>query len=79
MEHAPELDSMTLPLYDKYYTHEDIKNLIKFFRSPVGKKYTAVSGAMMKDMIPIAQAWGQKNGAIMAEKAKNELEKYGYK
>jgi len=79
IELSPELNSMAVPLYDKYYTHEDIKNLITFFRSPIGKKYLAVSGSMMKDMMPIAQAWGKKIGPIMARKTEKELKKYGYK
>ena len=33
MKHAHELDAMTVPLYDKYYTHQDIKDLIVFLHS----------------------------------------------
>lgn len=79
LEHASELDRMTLPLYDKYYTHEDIKELIKFFSSPIGKKYSSVLKPMMQDMMPIAQEWGKKIGVISAMRVELELKRYGYK
>lgn len=79
LEHSSELDRMTLPLYDKYYTHEEIKELIKFFSSPIGRKYSSVLKPMMQDMIPISQEWGQKVGAITAQRVEQELKKYGYK
>jgi hypothetical protein len=79
IDHAPELNKMAAPLYDKYYTHNEIKQLIKFFSSPIGRKYLTVAGPMMQDMIPIAQAWGEKIGPIVAKRAEQELKKYGYK
>lgn len=79
LEHSSELDRMILPLYDKYYTHEEIKELIKFFSSPIGRKYSSVLKPMMQDMIPISQEWGQKIGAITAQRVEQELKKYGYK
>lgn len=76
---APELDNMTVPLYDKYYTHDEIKQLIVFFNSQVGRKYAAVVGPMVQDMMPVAQAWGNKVGPLAAKRAEQELRKYGYK
>ncbi|MDA8338856.1 MAG: DUF2059 domain-containing protein [Nitrospiraceae bacterium] len=79
LEHASELDRMIVPLYDKYYTHEEIKELIKFFNSQIGKKYSSVLKPMMQDMFPIAQEWGKKIGAIAAQRVEQELKRYGYK
>ena len=79
IENASELDSMVVPLYDKYYTHSEIKELIKFFSSPVGKKHTSTMKPMMQDIIPIAQEWGKKVGTIAAKRAEQELKRYGYK
>lgn len=76
---APELDNMTVPLYDKYYTHDEIKQLIGLFSSPIGRKYSAVVGPMMQDMMPIARSWGNKVGPLAAKRAEQELRKHGYK
>lgn len=79
IEHLQELENMMVPVYDKYYTHHDIKELIKFYSSPIGRKHLAVSGAITQDMIPKVQTWGKKAGAIKAKRAGQVLRKYGYK
>ena len=76
---APELFKMIAPLYDKYFTLSEIKKLIEFFGSPVGRKYIAVSLPMMQDMISLSQKWGQKFGADAAREVEKELKKLGYK
>lgn len=77
--HAHELDEMMVPLYDKYYTHQEIKDLIVFFKTPAGKKYASVLTPMMQEIVPIAQRWGAKVGPLAAKQAERELAKYGYK
>lgn len=79
LKHAPELFEMVAPLYDKYYTHSEIKKLIEFFSSPIGRKYNAVVQPMMNDLIPIAQKWGKKYGLVAAQEVEKELKKLGYK
>jgi hypothetical protein len=39
---AEELIKLIIPLYDKHLTHPEIKELIKFYETPVGKKMIAV-------------------------------------
>lgn len=78
LEHAPELEKMIVPLYDKHYTHSEIKELIKFFSTPIGKKYSIVAELLMQDMMPIAQKWGEKIAPIMVRRVEQELKRYGY-
>lgn len=78
LEKAPELFLMVEPLYGKYYTHAEIRDLIQFFDSPTGRKYNAVLQPMMNDMMPIAQKWGQELGPVAAKKVVKELKKRGY-
>jgi uncharacterized protein (TIGR02145 family) len=49
-----------IPIYDKYYTHDEIKQLIIFYESPVGKKSVEISPVIMKEMMAIGQKWGEK-------------------
>src|SRR5215471_1023488 len=37
-----DFNSITVDLYDKYFTAEEIKSLIQFYSSPVGQKATQV-------------------------------------
>ena len=55
MESAKEalpkmMDQMTAS-YDKYFTEQDIKDFITFYKSPVGQKYINVMPEMMKDIM----------------------------
>tara|TARA_Y100001933_G_C18869225_1_gene509244 strand:- start:187 stop:732 length:546 start_codon:yes stop_codon:yes gene_type:complete len=77
-ENSRYLDSKIIPIYDKYYTHEDIKNLIQFFKTQTGKKYASVLSPMAQEFIPIAQEWGRKIGPIAAERVAEKLNDLGY-
>ena len=40
-----------LKLYDRYYTQEEINDLIAFYKSPVGRKYVHVSPEITKAIV----------------------------
>jgi hypothetical protein len=42
-----------LNIYDKYFTHEEIKALIKFYKTPAGKKMITTMPAIQKDIMTI--------------------------
>src|SRR5947209_6161408 len=39
---AQELIDLSVPVYDKYLTHGDVKELIQFYETPAGKKLASV-------------------------------------
>lgn len=47
-----------VPLYDKYYSHEDILGLISFYESPLGKKLQASSPMLAKEGARLGVTWG---------------------
>jgi len=79
LELAPELFNAAIPLYDKYYTHSEIAELIEFFESPIGRKYSAAVQPITQDIIRIAKNWGRKVGPIAAQEVEKELIRLGYK
>lgn len=44
-----------VPIYARYYSAEDLKNILAFFESPAGKKYTAVLGDLAVEVGHAAQ------------------------
>ncbi len=42
-----------LNIYDKYFTHEEIKSLIKFYKTPAGKKMISTMPDIQKDIMTI--------------------------
>jgi hypothetical protein len=69
-----EFITMMVPLYDKYYTHEDIKGLIAFYESPLGQKMVQVSPEMNAESMALGQAWGTK----LAEEIIADMQAEGY-
>ena len=57
-----ELNKKMIPLYKKNFTHEEIKKLIDFYQSPLGKKLTEGTTKIGKESIQIAQTWGMELG-----------------
>jgi len=51
--------------YMKEYTHEDVKAMLKFYDSPVGKKINSKAGPMAELTISAAQAWGTELQGIL--------------
>ncbi len=52
-------------IYMQEYTHTEIKEILVFYDSPVGKKITAKTGELAQKSIQIGQAWGQTLEPIM--------------
>jgi hypothetical protein len=67
-----ELVDMIVPIYAKHLTHDDIKGLIKFYESPVGRKFISVQPAIMRESMAAGQAWGRKLGMKIAKKLQAE-------
>jgi len=63
-----ELLDLQLPVYEKHLSHEDIKGLIKFYESPVGKKFVKAQPAIQMECMQAGQKWGQKIGQKIGKK-----------
>jgi len=65
---------MLIPIYDKHLSQDDIKNLIKFYESPTGKKFIKVMPSLTQDAYKAGEKWGEK----LAQDVIVELKKDGY-
>lgn len=65
-----DLVSMTVPIYDKHFTHEEIRGLIAFYQTPLGAKFVEKMPALAQD----SMAAGMKWGGDLAQKAMAKLE-----
>ncbi len=57
-ENMPSLIVEIAPLYDKYYTHDEIRDMIAFYNTPTGKKTIKVAPALSQDAMQIGAQWG---------------------
>jgi hypothetical protein len=71
---AEELVDLVVPLYDRYYTRQEIHELTAFYQSPVGQKTVRVLPKLSAEAISIGQDWGR----TVAERAMKRLKQQGY-
>ena len=69
-----QLNEMVIPLYDKYYTTEDIQGMIKFYESPVGQKMVKTTPMLMQESMAAGQKWGSE----LSDKIFQKLKQKGY-
>lgn len=68
------LTTMIIPIYDKYYTSEEIHKMIEFYQTPLGKKVISTMPQIMQESMQAGQSWGKAVG----EKVYNNLKEKGF-
>ena len=63
-----------VPAYNRNFTHDEIKQLIAFYESPIGKRLVEVTPLINQETMAIGQRWGEQLGLDIV----NELIKEGY-
>ncbi len=62
----PDLYEKTAEAMMKYYTHDDVKKMMEFYNSPVGKKMQESTPKILKDQMSSMQEWQiQLQGILM--------------
>jgi hypothetical protein len=56
---GPEIKDQQIALYAKYFTHADIKGLIAFYETDLGRKAVANMPSLMREGGEIGQRWAQ--------------------
>jgi hypothetical protein len=63
-----ELLEKVIPIYDKQLSAAEIKDIIKFYESPTGKKLIKVTPAITSESMQLGQAWGREIGEKVVKK-----------
>ena len=64
-----KLIEMITPIYYKYFTLEDLKQINAFYETPIGKKWGNAQPDVVKDQMTVGMEWGKEIG----EKVVNKL------
>lgn len=76
VEEMPGLLAEIVPVYAKHFTHEEIKSLIAFYGTPIGKKSIKVMPSILSECMQAGQLWGQsleqKLSTRLESRIKNE-------
>ncbi|MEP7264152.1 MAG: DUF2059 domain-containing protein [Bacteroidota bacterium] len=71
---AEDLVNLILPIYEKYYTEEDLDQIIAFYKTPIGKKMVETLPMISQESMTAGQTWGRELG----EKVVMRLKEKGY-
>ncbi len=69
-----ELNQKLVPIYRKHFTHDDIKSLIAFYQTDIGKKLAEKTPLISRESMVIGQQWGMQLGQAI----QNYLKDNGY-
>lgn len=66
-----------IPVYDKYYTDEEIKDLIAFYQTNLGKKLIRVLPDITSESMVVGQKWGEAVAPIAIRRIQKRLQEEG--
>lgn len=78
-ESIPSFKAAIVPLYDKYFTRDEIKALRKFYDSDIGKKTIKVMPDLMRESMQLGQQWAQGMLPELRRRVLEKLNEQGYK
>lgn len=61
-ENLPAFGERAAAIYEKYYSAEDVRGLIAFYSSPLGKKVIEVTPPLTQESMLAGQKWGESLG-----------------
>ena len=70
-----ELVNRVALIYDKYLSHEEVKQIIKFYETPVGKKLVSVLPQVTQESMVVGQNWGRELGERVVKRLQAEQNK----
>ena len=76
-DNTESLKNMYVPLYNKYFTEIEIKEMIVFYSSPLGQKTIQVMPALFQESMQLGQIWGASVAPQVERRIKEMLRKKG--
>jgi hypothetical protein len=77
-ENVGAIKDLTIPLYHKYFTGEEIKGMIQFYSTPLGRKTVQTMPQLMNESFEVGQQWGKSLGPAIQARVQARLKKEGF-
>lgn len=66
-----ELVALMVPIYQKHFSEEEIRETIRFYQSATGRKVIQTLPLVMQESMAAGQQWGQKLAQRVLDQAKS--------
>jgi hypothetical protein len=67
-----ELETMIVAVYDRHLSSDELRQIITFYRTPVGQKLIAELSSIAQESMQAGQTWGEQIGASVAAQLAKE-------
>ena len=74
----PELIEPMIAIYDKNYSADEIRQLLAFYQSPLGRKMIARMPEITQQSMAVGNAWGTSIGERVAARIRASAKQKGY-
>ncbi len=78
-ENLARFADMMIPVYHKHFTHDEIRQLLVFYESEVGRKSIKVLPSLVQESMTLGQKWGESMGPEIERRVRERLGKEGVK
>jgi hypothetical protein len=62
-----QLEDILTVVYDRHFNTDELRQILAFYRSPIGHKLLDAQPAIMRESMLAGQEWGQRLGAEVAQ------------
>ncbi len=76
--HSEDLIELILPIYEKHFTAEEVRQLIAFYQTPLGKKVIGELPRVQEEAAEVGQQWGEELGRRIGEQVVKKAAEKGY-
>lgn len=73
------LKEATIPIYHKHFSASEIKEIIQFYSTDLGKKTIRLMPVLMQESMLAGQRWGESLGPEIERRVKAQLKNEGVK
>ena len=78
-ENIGSLREQIIPIYHKYFTADEVKEMIRFYSSDLGQKTIKVMPSLVQEGMLVGQRWGESLGPKINQRVTDRLRKQGIK
>lgn len=71
------LMDQVVPVYHRHFTHDEIRELLAFYQTPIGKKAIKVLPQVVSESMAAGRRWGESLGPEIETRVRAALEREG--
>lgn len=68
-----KLEARIILIYAKYFTFEEVLQLLAFYQIPLGRKTVEIMPLLSQESVQVGQAWGMGLGPIIGQRVSERL------